>query len=96
MNFVDANLGFMTGGNSVGADSSGNIYKTINGGNNWSMVYYDHKGMINSVKFVSSNIGYAVGNSGYILIFQFTPRIIKTTNTGNGWYIDTLFSKFMD
>ena len=94
MFFVDANLGFMTGGDSFGIDSSGVIYKTVNGGNNWSLVYNDHKGMINSVKFVSSQIGFAAGTFDMIAEpGNLLPgRIIKTTNSGSSWFIDTLFT----
>ncbi len=92
ISFIDANLGFMTGGKSMGLDSSGNIYKSTNGGNNWSLVYNDHKGYLNAVKFVSSNIGYAVGTLDNIVPYIIPGRIIRTTNSGNGWFIDTMFT----
>ncbi len=92
MNFIDANLGFMTGGNRPEQDSAGYIYRTVNGGNNWNVVYSDHKGLLNDVKFVSSNTGFVLGANDYYLPYTAPSRILKTTNSGNNWFIDTVFT----
>ena len=87
--FNNSDNGYATGGNL--ADSSGVIYKTTDGGNNWDIKYSDNLGLINWVTFVNANTGFALGQREY----SFGPlsaRIIKTTDTGNDWYIDTLFS----
>ena len=81
-------------GTQIGDDSSGNIYRTINGGINWNLVYNDHKGMLNDVCFENSNTGFAVGTvDAYSPSDSVQGRIIKTTNAGSSWFIDTLFTE---
>jgi photosystem II stability/assembly factor-like uncharacterized protein len=86
--FNNSDVGYATGGDL--ADSSGVIYKTTNGGNNWDVKYSDNLGLINWVTFVNTNTGFALGQREYSF-GSFSARIIKTTDTGNSWYIDTLF-----
>jgi photosystem II stability/assembly factor-like uncharacterized protein len=88
--FINSDFGFLAGGNDD--DSSGFIYNTVNGGSNWNLVYSDTLGMINQLKFVNSNTGFAVGHNEYWPPHIFSARIIKTTNSGNNWFIDTIFN----
>ncbi|MDO8507333.1 MAG: YCF48-related protein [bacterium] len=69
--FTDANTGFLAG--------RYGIYKTTNGGTNWSSVSGSDI-YLNSMYFTDANTGYAVGNSG---------TIIKTTNGGANWAAQT-------
>jgi photosystem II stability/assembly factor-like uncharacterized protein len=86
--FLNPVLGFSTGFNLL--DSSGYIFKTSNGGNNWELIYSDTLGMLNEIKFVNSSTGFAIGHCEG-LIYSLSARIIKTTNSGVNWFLDTLF-----
>jgi len=68
--FVNSNLGFVCG-------DGGLIYKTVNGGLNWTASYlgvapYD----LNSISFLDENKGVAVSKIGFIF---------TTTNSGSLW-----------
>jgi photosystem II stability/assembly factor-like uncharacterized protein len=89
--FLDANTGLITGGST--SQILGHIYKTVNGGYNWSLVYTDNWGIINNAKFVNSSTGFAVGTYDPSLLYPISSRILKTTNSGNNWFIDSLFKK---
>jgi photosystem II stability/assembly factor-like uncharacterized protein len=54
----------------------GEIYKTIDGGQNWVMVYNISNRSLRDVHFPNDSIGYAVGNVG---------ALIKSTDGGNTW-----------
>jgi photosystem II stability/assembly factor-like uncharacterized protein len=51
------------------------IYKTINGGDNWTQVFYDSTKNISSMHFINLSLGYAVGHG----------TILKSTNSGENW-----------
>ncbi|MHA2028024.1 MAG: YCF48-related protein, partial [Candidatus Kariarchaeaceae archaeon] len=68
--FINNTVGFVVGAN-------GNIFKTINMGNNWFQV--NDSGVfenLNDVFFINENRGFAVGDHGVILV---------TTDSGNTW-----------
>ncbi len=50
------------------------LYKTINGGINWTLILNLGEGKLNTAFFTSANTGYLVGNDGIIM---------KTTNGGS-------------
>jgi photosystem II stability/assembly factor-like uncharacterized protein len=54
----------------------GKIIKTVNGGNNWYLVYADTNLQFWSLFFVNHNTGFVSGSYG---------TIMKTTNKGNNW-----------
>ena len=59
--------------------NSGAVYKTTNGGTNWSNIGGDSpffSNILNDVHFVDASTGYIVGNSG---------AVYKTTNGGTNW-----------
>jgi len=87
--FVNSDFGFAAGG--YIPDSSGKIFRTLNGGVNWETVYTDNLGLLNFVTFINSSTAFAVGQREYTF-GTISARIIKTTNSGNNWFIDTLFS----
>lgn len=87
--FIDNNTGFAAGGNFT--DTTGNIYRTTDGGATWAIVYTDHNGTVDQVTFVNSSTGFAVGPLA-TLETTFPGMILKTTNAGNNWFIDTLFT----
>lgn len=91
--FIDNNTGFAVGGNSAGSDSLSNIYRTTNGGSAWSPVFTDHGGIINDVKFVNANTGFAIGIFDSFFPQDSLPsRLLKTTNSGTNWFVDTVFA----
>ncbi len=51
------------------------IFYSANGGENWVMQFTPEQ-PINAIQFLSQSVGYAAGNSGYV---------IKTTNGGMNW-----------
>lgn len=66
--FTDVNTGYLA--------SDDGLYKTVNAGANWSLLSTGVMFGINSVFFIDSDTGYAVGGYG---------DIIKTTNAGTTW-----------
>ncbi len=91
--FIDNNTGFAVGGNSIGSDSSSEIFRTTDGGSSWNSVYVDHRGVINDIKFVNSNTGFATGTFETSVPNDSLPgRILKSTNSGLSWYVDTVFA----
>jgi photosystem II stability/assembly factor-like uncharacterized protein len=56
----------------------GKILKTVNGGNNWNLVYADTVKQFWSLFFVNHNTGFVSGSHG---------TIMKTTNKGDNWTI---------
>ncbi|MBE2219551.1 MAG: hypothetical protein IAE90_15175, partial [Ignavibacteria bacterium] len=61
--------------NNFGLVVSQEIYRTTNGGSNWTMVYFGND-YFNSVYIVDQNNAFAVGTGG---------KILKTTNSGLNW-----------
>ena len=68
--FVDNLKGFISG-------SNGSIYKTTDGGGNWTLMNSGTTNVLRSIFFTSSSTGYIAGFSG---------TIIKTTDGGSTWY----------
>jgi photosystem II stability/assembly factor-like uncharacterized protein len=56
----------------------GKIIKTVNGGNNWNLIYSDTVKQFWCFYFINSNTGYVSGSHG---------TIMKTTNKGDNWTI---------
>ncbi|MCG3164302.1 MAG: Ycf48-like protein [Bacteroidia bacterium] len=82
--FIDANTGFVAGGNYAQFDtvnSTRTILKTIDGGNNWSIILNEHGGWLNDIEFSDANTGYIVGDAA---------TLYKTTNGGNSWIRTTV------
>jgi|GEM_PF-1215914 len=80
LSFLDPDVGYICG-------SSVNVYKTTNGGINWSshlLPYYGTSQSWNAVHFVNYNTGYIGGKYG---------MTAKTTNGGDNWFLlDTALS----
>lgn len=55
------------------------VFRTTNGGLNWTNIYSTADGLMNKVYFVDANTGTAIGRS------LTGPLIIKTTNGGQNW-----------
>lgn len=72
VNFWDTQNGFIVGS----YDSTRVILKTTNSGTTWQKLVAPGNGRLFSVKMLSANVVYAVGDSG---------RIIYTTNGGANW-----------
>ena len=51
--FIDANIGWMTGG--------GDVLKTNDGGDNWNVVSTNLSDKLNSISFIDENVGWTVG-----------------------------------
>jgi photosystem II stability/assembly factor-like uncharacterized protein len=74
LSFLDSDVGYVCG-------TSLNVYKTTNGGINWSpylLPYYNVSQDWNAVHFVDYNTGYIGGKYG---------MTAKTTNGGNNWFL---------
>lgn len=74
--FVNSNTGFVCG-------PSGRVYKSVNGGVNWSLSntgISSGNGTLNSVCFKDENNGTIVANNGNIFV---------TTDGGNSWSLET-------
>ncbi|HWA05413.1 MAG TPA: YCF48-related protein, partial [Ignavibacteria bacterium] len=72
---LDANTAFVT--TSPGATF---IYKTTNGGTNWTQVYTVAGGFINTIKMISATNGFAFGD-----VLAGNWLMLKTTDGGNTW-----------
>lgn len=75
--FPSESIGYAIAYNS--ADSNSEIFKTTNGGNNWT-ICSNYTDILNSIYFTDINVGYAVGSNG---------AIAKTTNGGANWITQT-------
>lgn len=77
--FVDANTGWVVGDSVVA--------KSTNGGINWIPQFVDFSGrlLLNSVKFLNQNTGFAGGGDNYLSLYGFTQFLFKTTNGGINW-----------
>jgi hypothetical protein len=71
--FINENVGFVSGG--FNNDST---YKTIDGGNTWSLV---NNISFSKIKFLSNNVGYGVDNSRYV------RQLYKTKDAGLTWNV---------
>jgi photosystem II stability/assembly factor-like uncharacterized protein len=71
--FPDANVGYVAGADYY---EQGVIFKTTNGGNNWTQLSVGVIGQITSMYFTDSNTGFVVGYGGIIL---------KTSDGGTTW-----------
>ena len=71
LHFLDANTGWIS-------NSTGKIFKTIDGGASGSMVYYigSTTATIYEVKFSDANTGYAISSAG---------RVLNSTDGGTSW-----------
>ena len=71
--FTDSLIGYVVAHTNL---NDGEVYKTIDGGENWILSKYIAFEPLNSICFPTDSIGYAVGNNG---------TIIKTVDAGNTW-----------
>lgn len=69
LQFLNANTGYA-------AVKNGNVFKTTNGGVNWTTYNITSAYDVNSIFFYNVNTGYACGSNGYLS---------KTTNGGVNW-----------
>ena len=76
--FVDINNGWaFHGSGEIGFDPPYKIYRTTDGGSNWTEQFSDNtEGHYNAIKFSDLNNGWVVGGNG---------KIIKTTDGGTNW-----------
>jgi len=80
LQFLDSLTGFLVV-SKINPDTSF-IYKTIDGGNNWSTIQLDNI-YLTSLKFVTDNIGYGAGGQDTT---SFPGVVKKTTNGGQNWF----------
>ncbi len=76
--FVDANNGWAySGAGSSGIEPPYKIYKTTNGGTNWTQQFTDYTpGGYNAIHFTDLNNGWVVGDTG---------KVLNTTDGGTNW-----------
>jgi photosystem II stability/assembly factor-like uncharacterized protein len=86
--FTDANTGYAVGEFSIWTDPRGTIYKTIDGGINWTAVLdLGENSVLNSVFFTDASTGYAVGFSGTGWGWPGSGYLYKTTDGGINWVL---------
>jgi photosystem II stability/assembly factor-like uncharacterized protein len=74
------------------AGADGGIWKTTNGGVNFSQQQQISSNLFNAIRFIDNNVGYACGGNG---------TIVKSTNSGSTWFfqqsgvVSTLYSIHM-
>ncbi len=78
--FIDENTGYVVGQNMAYGGPSGKIYKTTNGGLNWSDL-----NLPSSMNNFIYNLNFFNGSTGYVC-GHFTD-IFKTTNGGLNWIV---------
>jgi len=74
--FINDQTGFTSGGLI--------IYKTTNGGTNWSPKVLSDTSAIYSIRFLNGTTGYACGGR-YVDQYTTYQLLFKTTNTGENW-----------
>ena len=74
MYFIDANTGYATSSDIISTFSP--IYKTTNGGNNWTYYLTTCTGALYGVAFTNATTGY---------VSSFNGEVAKTTNGGVNW-----------
>jgi photosystem II stability/assembly factor-like uncharacterized protein len=94
--FLDTNIGFVSGGYTqfnypLGNRRYAKIYKTTNGGNNWVLKYGLNQEFYHFTQlfFTTSTIGWGAGDSYSSTSNIYSGGIIKTTNTGENWILQT-------
>lgn len=73
---ISANRGYLTGYITFGTVRRGLLYRTDNGGTNWTKINHTVAADLKKIQMVSSVVGYAVGEAGTIL---------KTIDGGANW-----------
>jgi hypothetical protein len=75
-NMYGWSIHFSTTSNGYAIGDQGKIYKTTNGGDNWTVTTHSSNVYMTGITFLNENEGYICGYSGVIL---------KTTNAGTTW-----------
>jgi photosystem II stability/assembly factor-like uncharacterized protein len=86
LQFLDSLTGFMV--STKPAVDTAFIFKTTDGGNNWSTTHFVNYYLI-SLHFVDKNIGYCAGSQSTNAV------VLKTTNGGDNWFNTTYVSGFI-
>lgn len=76
IHFINANTGYIVGYN-------GKIFKTSDGGENWIQEPLITDNHLNSVFFISENLGWAVGDFGTILRYEGTNSVHSDSKKSN-------------
>jgi len=91
---ISSNVGYLTGyttvsnGTNFTTQTRGYLYKTENGGTNWTRVTNTLGTKLTKVKMLTSTIGFAIGDDGLLL---------RTKDAGTTWdLMDTYTSGIMD
>jgi len=82
--FLDANTGIAGTGLTFSSGSNGGIFRTTNGGMNWTMMFGDFL-KYEYVDFSNASTGFAMGNSASDFGYDYR-KVIKTTNGGLNWF----------
>lgn len=78
VDFISNNIGLVCGGSK---NDSGSIYKTVDGGESWAMVFHSDSLSVNDVFYLNDSVVYACGDS---------LMLLKSVNGGNTWDLITL------
>jgi photosystem II stability/assembly factor-like uncharacterized protein len=87
MHFVDFSTGFISVERFQNTIFAHGIYKTTNGGINWSFVYSNSDTLtVQGIKFINNNTGFAAGYDHFSgLVPSIQGVMLKTTNSGLNW-----------
>ena len=85
--WLDANTGFVVGGKIFSADTLTTIAKTVDGGQNWQLIFEESGSRLNSIVFYDNMNAISVGDNGLIL---------RTQNGGMSWTHDELLGIVSD
>ena len=80
--FCDTLVGYLVG-NTISNINNHLIYKTIDGGFNWSELFNDTTININTMSFLSRDIGFVAGNNGVIFKTTDGGLLWENVSTGN-------------
>jgi photosystem II stability/assembly factor-like uncharacterized protein len=78
--FVDENTGYVCGGSTTAADTSGFLLKTTNGGATWTKMDYNFKFQVYSIAMPAANAWYAGTGDN---------KLLKSTDAGITWNVLT-------
>lgn len=88
MHWIDANQGFIGAGSlAIPPSIAGNsfIFRTLNGGTNWTTEYSNTDRPVNNIVVLSGGTGYAVTIENNRIIGD-SGEVLKTINNGASWF----------
>lgn len=89
--FLDVSVGYISTSTDSNYNYTYRIFKTINGGTDWSEIYNSGLYCPYSFLFLDENTGFAMGSS-----VMYKDFILRTTDGGESWDLDDDFTWFLN